>query len=85
MIITTKEWYTDHLHGIEELHTDVCSGEDDDPLVNGQSILNYQLIAGVPEKSILRDGGMLQRSTRWSLTCRDVIKVVSGASLIGKK
>lgn len=84
MIITTEEWYTDHLHGIEELQTDVCSGGDE-PLVNGHSVSNFQLVQGDLEKSILQGGGTLHRTTRWSLTCWDVIKVVLGASLIKKK
>lgn len=63
LLITTGELYTDYLHGIAEIEQEVDLGHS--------SIANWDLLRS-PEKF---KEGMYQRSTRTSLTYRDVIKV----------
>ncbi|RDL40406.1 Calpain [Venustampulla echinocandica] len=64
LLITTGELYTDYLHGIAEVHEDVNLGPD--------TVSNWDLLRS-PELIV---DGKLQRSTRTSLTYRDVKKVV---------
>lgn len=64
LLITTDELYTDYLHGIAEVHEDVNLGPD--------TVSNWDLLRS--PYSIV--DGRNQRSTRTSLTYRDVKKVV---------
>ncbi|CAG8951585.1 hypothetical protein HYFRA_00007501 [Hymenoscyphus fraxineus] len=63
LLITTGELYTDYLHGIAEIHEDVD--------LDHTTIANWDLLRS-PE---IYKQGIFQRSTRTSLTYRDVIKV----------
>lgn len=80
LVITTSALYTDHLHGISEVQEDHLithdSGRNDGETV-GIRVANYEMIRGEDEKKAVMHGGILQRQTRYSLTCRDVGKVVS--------
>jgi alkylated DNA repair protein alkB homolog 6 len=84
-IITTSSLYTSHLHGIQELEEDVIVlGEDGKTphLANvGIPIANWSMLAGEEERRVAREGGVLKRGTRYSLTCRDVAKVVNAKSI----
>ena len=84
LVITTGELYTSHLHGIEPLTTDVFpspsefrEGRQDSGV--GRTIANLSLLADDRLRDTVQNGGVLERGTRVSLTCRDVERVV-GAS-----
>lgn len=72
LVITTSTLYTSHLHGVSEVEEDI--------FLSGAfpTIANLTLLKGGKECEVLRDGGVLKRGTRFSLTCRDVEKVASG-------
>ncbi|KAF7977204.1 hypothetical protein HWV62_4461 [Athelia sp. TMB] len=83
-IVTTSSLYTSHLHGIEEIGEDVVRiNEDGEPTVAGLevSVANWHLLTGAPARA-LHPGGALKRGTRYSLTCRDVTKVMSAKSFL---
>lgn len=63
LLITTDELYTDFLHGIAEVEQEVD--------LDQSSVANWDLLRS-PETF---NEGKFQRSTRTSLTYRDVIKV----------
>jgi alkylated DNA repair protein alkB homolog 6 len=63
LLITTKEMYTDFLHGIAERHRDEN--------LNAEAVSNWDLL-GEKERY---ECGSYERQTRVSLTYRDVLKV----------
>lgn len=45
-------------------------------------IANWTMLSGDTVKRVMREGGVLTRDVRYSLTCRDVEKVVSAAGFL---
>ncbi|KAG8898410.1 hypothetical protein FRB99_007453 [Tulasnella sp. 403] len=96
LVITTKELYTEHLHGISEIEVDkfpphgqtpppevaladdVATPETRDAMP--VFVANWSMLGSSDLKQRLGEGGSLSRSTRVSLTFRDVEKVMTGAS-----
>ncbi|KAM3416062.1 hypothetical protein BST61_g9547 [Cercospora zeina] len=75
LLITTGEAYTETLHGIAEVM--------EDENLNAQTVANWELLG---ERSVVEDiGGKNVRTTRISLTYRDVKKVSPiGSTIFGK-
>lgn len=87
LIITTNELYSSHLHGIDGIGHDLIAahpaslddgsprGRDSEDLTAAPvRVANWNML-GSDNKEITRvvkDGGVLQRQTRTSLTCRVV-------------
>lgn len=65
LLITTGDLYTEYLHGIAEV--------TEDTHLNSETIANWEYLRSTDTIN----GGILPRSTRTSLTFRDVIKVSS--------
>lgn len=63
LLLTTGEMYTDYMHSISEITIDEN--------LNETTVINWSLLSD-PEKW----RGNIKRSTRTSLTFRDVLKVV---------
>ncbi|KAH6850183.1 hypothetical protein B0I37DRAFT_352698 [Chaetomium sp. MPI-CAGE-AT-0009] len=72
LLITTAELYSEYLHGIEPISTDVNISE--------QTIANWSLL-----RSPVFEDGLNQRRTRTSLTYRDVLKVSKLGNKLGFK
>ncbi|KAG8908451.1 hypothetical protein FRC01_007371 [Tulasnella sp. 417] len=74
LVITTKELYTNFLHGIEERTQDKFYPHERssqlDP-TEGTKIANYQMLRNDDIRKCVAQGGTLERQTRISLTCRD--------------
>ncbi|KAJ3756647.1 hypothetical protein EV360DRAFT_47618 [Lentinula raphanica] len=82
VIITSGLMYTSHLHGIENESTDRFTAGSDD--INppkfaalNVAVANWKLLSGKNIKEAVINGGYLERSTRYSLTCRDVEKMAN--------
>ncbi|KZT21280.1 hypothetical protein NEOLEDRAFT_1099421 [Neolentinus lepideus HHB14362 ss-1] len=89
LIITTSSLYSHHLHGIEPIDSDVFSSSMPGRAVGQGStghhkIANIDLLQGLKEQEVARRGGVLNRRTRYSLTCRDVEKVAN-TKFLGKR
>ncbi|KAG2151020.1 uncharacterized protein EDB93DRAFT_1140681 [Suillus bovinus] len=80
VVVTTGELYRTHLHGIDETETDTFTGDGLLLLPNGSHsrIVNRHMIKDETALRIIESGGTVERTTRYSLTCRDVEKVASG-------
>ena len=92
LVITTKDLYTGHLHSISHITRDIFSHEsagdgDINEVMMARKLANHKLLRDPKIKIAVEDGGVLERVTRVSLTCRDVEKVVGGKSgfLFGKR
>lgn len=72
LLLTTSAAYKDTLHGIEEVTEDLDLNED--------TVANWNLLGD--GAAIIADGGRSERTTRVSLTYRDVLKVSKVASKI---
>ena len=97
LVITTQELYTDHLHGIDPLAEDILlpahsasdsSKPDATPQQprggqqqTGVRVANWDMIKDPMMREVAMNGGTLRRDVRVSLTCRDVVSVVSVKSL----
>ncbi|KAH0834082.1 hypothetical protein J3R83DRAFT_11366 [Lanmaoa asiatica] len=79
VIITTGDLYASHLHGIDEVTHDVFLGDGRLRCPSGEEVLlsNWRIVRAEDMRDVLRYGGTLRRQTRFSLTCRDVEKVVT--------
>lgn len=76
LLVTTGAAYTDTLHGIAETEEDVY--------LNGATVANWDLL-GQGKQNIVDAEGRNKRTTRISLTFRDVLKVSSlGSKIFGK-
>lgn len=74
--MTTGAAYTDTLHGIPEVKEDVD--------LNVATVANWNLL-GEGKQAIVDGEGRNERTTRTSLTFRDVLKVSKlGATIFGK-
>lgn len=75
LLITTGAAYTDTLHGIAEVKEDVDLDET--------TVANWMLLGD--RESIAASGGRNERTTRISLTFRDVLKESKvGSKIFGK-
>ena len=75
LLITTGSAYSETLHGIADVTEDVDLYE--------QTVANWDLLGD--RQAIEANGGRVERTTRISLTYRDVKKVsAAGAKLFGK-
>ncbi|KAF8841874.1 hypothetical protein BDN67DRAFT_989507 [Paxillus ammoniavirescens] len=79
VIITTGDLYTSHLHGIDEVTHDNFIGDGRLRCQTGEEVVvsNWQAVQAEGMRDVLHFGGTLSRETRFSLTCRDVEKVVT--------
>ena len=73
LVITTSELYSDHLHGIDEVAEDVLPAPGK---FANTTIANTDLVHGEEYRGVLANGGTLKRDVRYSLTCRDVERVI---------
>ncbi|KAL2181661.1 uncharacterized protein P884DRAFT_274143 [Thermothelomyces heterothallicus CBS 202.75] len=71
LLITTADVYSEYLHGIEPISTDVD--------ISGETIANWSLL----RSPSLFENGVNQRQTRISLTYRDVLKVSKLGNKLG--
>ncbi|KAG8971668.1 hypothetical protein FRC05_010924 [Tulasnella sp. 425] len=74
LVVTTKELYTEFLHGISERTQDMfCPHEDisGPETTEGTRIANYRMLRNNDIKKCIAEGGVLERQDRISLTCRD--------------
>ncbi|KAG1740675.1 hypothetical protein EDB19DRAFT_1895332 [Suillus lakei] len=80
VVVTTEDLYTTRLHGIDEVDADTFTGDGFLLLPNGSHsrIVNHHMIQDKTVVGIIESGGTIERTTRYSLTCRDVEKVASG-------
>ncbi len=89
VVITRSELYTTHLHGINDLDVDEIrpKGDLSPPTVSpfNASIANWTKLTNPEIKQAVESGGSLKRRTRYSLTCRDVERVVATSSFISKR
>jgi len=46
----------------------------------GVPVANWEMVTGEDVKKVMREGGVLKRSTRYSLTCRDVERVSNAST-----
>lgn len=78
VIITSGDLYASHLHGIDGVTDDVFLGEGRLRCPSGEEVVlsNWRTVRGEGMRDVLRYGGTLRRETRFSLTCRDVAKVL---------
>ncbi|KAG1725782.1 uncharacterized protein EDB91DRAFT_1167193 [Suillus paluster] len=87
VVVTTGELYTMHLHGIDEVEADMFVGDGFLLLPDGSHsrIVNRHMLHKTAAE-IVESGGTIGRSTRYSLTCRDVEKVANGrvASVVSR-
>ena len=72
LIITAQDQYTEYAHGIDAVSEDRVARGDLD-LANAGMLSN----GGSSEGSLLAEAGVLSRGTRYSLTCRDVARVMN--------
>jgi alkylated DNA repair protein alkB homolog 6 len=88
VIITSGRLYEEYLHWIEEVERDeICAVSEDKEEEDWKrkvKIANWEDIRGEKGRAVLEKGGVLERETRVSLTCRDVQKV-RRTLLIGRR
>jgi len=76
VVVTMGDFYR-HLHGIDEVDTDTFAGDGFLLLPDGSQslIVNRHMIQNQSIADVVQLGGSIERTTRYSLTCRDVEKV----------
>lgn len=89
LVITSSELYTRHLHGISPVTEDrffcpEADGPVEDEAEDSGSELRVQvanaaLLSGEKETEAVLRGGILERATRVSLTCRSVEEVLNAS------
>jgi len=88
LVVTSDDLYRTHLHGIDAVAMDhlIAHKSDKHPEaanLSGESaglrVANWEMLGGddVEIMRVVREGGVLKRGTRTSLTCRVVEKVAS--------
>ncbi|KIY72408.1 hypothetical protein CYLTODRAFT_47260 [Cylindrobasidium torrendii FP15055 ss-10] len=77
LVITSDSLYQDCLHGIESIAVDsFATGPHGVVCVEtGTPIANAHLLRSPEISKVVQEGGVLERTTRYSLTCRDISKV----------
>ncbi|KAG0706203.1 hypothetical protein DFH29DRAFT_902608 [Suillus ampliporus] len=85
VVVTTRELYTMHLHGIDGVAADTFAGDGFLLLPDGSQspIANRHMIQDKTVAGIVESGGTIERSTRYSFTCRDVEKVAASGRVAG--
>jgi alkylated DNA repair protein alkB family protein 6 len=73
LVITAQEQYTEYAHGIDAVSEDRVARGDLE-LANAGMLGNGDSGSA---SSFLAEGGVLSRQTRYSLTCRDVARVMN--------
>ena len=74
LLVTTGSAYTDTLHGIAEVKEDTN--------LNPATVANWDLLSDKSKEVLAANGGRNERTTRISLTYRDVLKVSKVSSKI---
>jgi alkylated DNA repair protein alkB family protein 6 len=75
LVITAQEQYTERAHGIDAVSEDrVVTGDPGLGLANAGMLGNGGCSGAA---RLLGDGEVLSRQTRFSLTCRDVARVMN--------
>ncbi|KAE9964889.1 hypothetical protein EG328_010127 [Venturia inaequalis] len=78
LLVTTGEAYAALLHGIEHVERDEGLGVE--------TVVNWELLGDETKARIREAGGVNERSTRVSLTYRDVLKVSKiGLGILGRR
>lgn len=78
LLVTTGEAYSALLHGIEPVEWDEGLG--------AETVVNWKLLGDDTKTAIQEAGGVNERSTRVSLTYRDVLKVSKiGLGILGRR
>lgn len=78
LLVTTGEAYAALLHGIEPVERDEGLG--------AETVVNWELLGEDTKARIQEAGGVNERSTRVSLTYRDVLKVSKiGLGILGRR
>ncbi|KZP05381.1 hypothetical protein FIBSPDRAFT_907000 [Athelia psychrophila] len=83
-IVTTSSLYISHLHGIQDIEEDTVSiTEDGHAFVAGleSPVANWHMLSPTKAQA-MHSGDILRRGTRYSLTCRDVEKVMGGKTFL---
>ncbi|KAJ7270626.1 hypothetical protein B0H12DRAFT_1093148 [Mycena haematopus] len=79
VVISEKALYSSHLHAIREIEEDTITAGNatTPPMLTdlGVPIANWDRVTGADAISVMSEGGVLKRATRYSLTCRDVERV----------
>ncbi|KAK7014233.1 putative alpha-ketoglutarate-dependent dioxygenase ABH6 [Favolaschia claudopus] len=80
VVITKDALYSSHLHAIREIEEDTITAGGDPkvpPVLSdlGVPIANWDRVTGTDALRVMSEGGVLKRTARYSLTCRDVEKV----------
>ncbi|KAK7055520.1 putative alpha-ketoglutarate-dependent dioxygenase ABH6 [Favolaschia claudopus] len=80
VVITKDALYSSHLHAIREIEEDAITASGDPkvpPVLSdlGVPIANWDRVTGTDALRVMSEGGVLKRTARYSLTCRDVEKV----------
>ena len=76
ILVTTGSAYTDTLHGVAEIKEDID--------LNESTVANWDLLGD--REVLVANGGKNERTTRISLTYRDVLKVSNvGSKIFGKQ
>jgi len=73
LVITAQGQYTEYAHGIDAVSEDRVARGDLD-LANAGMLSNG---GSSNASSLIAEGGVLSRETRYSLTCRDVARVMN--------
>ncbi|KAI0032131.1 hypothetical protein K488DRAFT_50577 [Vararia minispora EC-137] len=91
IVITSGKLYTAHLHGIDAREADAflpAGGERSAEVGTGEAgpvrVANAHMLTGAAARAAVRDGGVLRRGTRYSLTCRDVGRVSGAGRGLGR-
>lgn len=78
LLVTTGVAYSALLHGIEPVERDEG--------LNEETVVNWELLGDDTKAKIQEAGGVNERSTRVSLTYRDVLKVSKiGLGILGRR
>jgi alkylated DNA repair protein alkB family protein 6 len=74
------------LGSIQEISEDCVSAGSctSPPIITdlGVKVANWQMLTGEEVRRVMEQGGVLKRGNRYSLTCRDVVRVSGVKSLI---
>lgn len=96
LVITTSDLYCSHLHGIDGVEDDLIAAHpsSNDPQPDNLEekdvsapvrVANWEMLGGDTEELIqaVREGGVVKRGIRTSLTCRVVERVIQTSIAFG--
>ena len=69
LVITAQDQYTEYAHGIDAVSEDHVGGD--------LELANGGILGNGGSSGAATEGGVLSRQTRYSLTCRDVARVMN--------